>query len=112
MGEAMTFDEYQRASARTINTTLSQTDQLANAALGISGEAGEVAGLVKQALFQEHQLNPIKVASEMGDVLWYLALLATTMGFSLGSVAEANVKKLEARYPKGFRAADSVNREA
>ena len=106
----MTFDAYQRASARTINTALNYYDQLANAGLGISDEAGEVAGLVKKMLFQEHPANPIKIADEMGDVLWYLALLATTMGFSLGDVAAANVKKLEQRYPRGFRPADSINR--
>lgn len=111
MGEAMTFDGYQRASARTINTALNYHDQLANAGLGISDEAGEVAGLVKKMLFQGHPANPIKIASEMGDVLWYLALLATTMGFSLGDVAAANVKKLEQRYPCGFSREDSVNRE-
>ena len=69
-----------------------------------------MAGLVKKMLYQGHPANPIKIANEMGDVLWYLALLATTMGFSLGDVAEANVKKLEQRYPKGFSAADSINR--
>lgn len=106
----MTFDQYQRASARTINTDLGYQDQLANAGLGISDEAGEVAGLVKKMLYQGHPANPIKIANEMGDVLWYLALLATTMDFSLGDVAEANVKKLEQRYPKGFSAADSINR--
>lgn len=108
----MTFDAYQRASARTINTDLGYQDQLANAGLGISDEAGEVAGLVKKMLYQGHQANATKLADEMGDVLWYLALLATTMGFSLGDVAAANVKKLEARYPKGFRAADSIGRTA
>lgn len=106
----MTFDQYQRASARTINTDLGYQEQLANAGLGISDEAGDVAGLVKKMLYQGHPANPIKIANEMGDVLWYLALLATTMGFSLGDVAEANVKKLEQRYPKGFSAADSINR--
>ena len=39
-----------------------------------------------------------------------LVLWATTMGFSLGDVAAANVKKLEARYPKGFRPEDSIDR--
>ena len=106
----MTFDQYQRASARTINTDLGYQDQLANAGLGISDEAGEVAGLVKKMLYQGHPANPIKIANEMGDVLWYLVLLATTMGFFLGDVAEVNVKKLEQRYPKGFSAADSINR--
>lgn len=108
----MTFDGYQKASKRTINYALPHHDQLANAALGISDEAGEVAGLVKKMLYQGHQANATKLADEMGDVLWYLALLATTMGFSLGDVAAANVKKLEARYPKGFRAADSIGRTA
>lgn len=108
----MTFDSYQRASARTINTDLGYQDQLANAGLGISDEAGEVAGILKKALFQEHGINAAELVAEMGDVLWYLALLATTMGFSLGDVAAANVKKLEQRYPKGFRAADSIGRTA
>ena len=96
----MTFDAYQRASARTINTALDY----------ISDEAGEVAGVIKKMLYQGNPADPIKIADEMGDVLWYLALLATTMGFSLGDVAAANVKKLEARYPKGFRPEDSIDR--
>lgn len=106
----MTFDAYQKASARTINYSLNHQLQLANAALGISDEAGEVAGIIKKVLYQDHPLDAVKLADEMGDVLWYLALLATTLGFSLGDVAAANVAKLEKRYPKGFRGEDSVGR--
>lgn len=62
----MTFDAYQRASARTINTDLGYQDQLANAALGISDEAGEVAGLIKKVLYQEHPLDAVKLTDEMG----------------------------------------------
>ena len=48
--------------SRTINTDLGYQEQLANAGLGISDEAGEVAGLVKKMLYQGHPANPIKIS--------------------------------------------------
>lgn len=106
----MTFAQYQSACARTANPDLDANDALANAGLGISGEAGEVAGEIKKVLFQGHQIDVEHLVSEMGDVLWYIAALSTALGVSLADVASANIAKLRGRYPSGFRPVDSVQR--
>jgi NTP pyrophosphatase (non-canonical NTP hydrolase) len=79
-------------------------------ALGISGEAGEVADLVKKYIGHGHALNREKVKKELVDVLWYVAVLAHRLGFTLEEVAAANVAKLRARYPEGFSTEASIAR--
>jgi len=113
------FSEYQEQSARTLGKhndlarSLSPSERpatLAMVALGIAGEAGEVAEIVKKHLFHGHPLDNEKLRKELGDVLWYLAAVATVQGIDLQDVADANVEKLRARYPNGFNAEDSMKR--
>lgn len=73
----MTFDNYQAASRRTMNTAnQSEREQTLNAALGLTGEAGEVADLIKKHLFHQRGSTRQKLALELGDVLFYLHWLA------------------------------------
>ena len=103
----MTINEYQAAALRTAQTDkLSASDLLLNSALGLCGESGEVADLVKKHRFQGHDLDFDHIAKELGDVAWYLAVGAYAIGFDLESIFRMNKEKLEARYPDGF----SVNR--
>ena len=105
----MTLDEYQRLAARTIGTR-TPADQLSNMALGLAGEAGETADMLKKHLFHGKPLNHDDVVKELGDVLWYVAGMATAIGISLDDVAQRNVDKLLARYPDGFSAEASAQR--
>ena len=105
----MTLDEYQRLAARTIGTR-TPADQLSNMALGLAGEAGETADMLKKHLFHGKPLNHDDVAKELGDVMWYVAGMATAIGISLDDVAQRNVDKLRARYPDGFSAEASAQR--
>ena len=107
-----TFTQYQKAALRTANRGAwrSENDQLNNAALGLSGEGGEVADIVKKFLYQGHDLEKDKLKDEAGDVLWYLALLADALGLTLEQIAERNIEKLEKRYPVAFAAELSWNR--
>ncbi len=98
----MTLDEYQRAAARTINPRLSDEERLMDAAAGLSEEAGEVLGLVRKHLFMEHPLDRERVTRELGDALWCLAAVATSLGFTLDDIASTNVDKLRRRYPEGY----------
>lgn len=79
-------------------------------ALGLAGESGEVADLIKKHLGHGHSLDKGKLTKELGDVLWYIAVLSSEVGMSLEEVAEANLAKLRARYPEGFSTERSLNR--
>lgn len=104
----MTIKEYQRKAMRT--ATHKCYDE-ANAALGLAGEAGEVADEVKKCMYQGYPWQPSKIIEELGDVLWYVALMADLMNVPLEYVMQANIEKLERRYPDGFSSEASVNRE-
>nr|DAG21149.1 MAG TPA: hypothetical protein [Caudoviricetes sp.] len=99
----MNANEYQRKAMRTATH---KCYDLVNAALGLTGEAGEVADIIKKHLYQGHDLYPSEVIEELGDVLWYVTLMA-----DLGFVMQQNITKLKARYPDGFDPVRSVNRE-
>ncbi|WP_445506810.1 nucleoside triphosphate pyrophosphohydrolase family protein [Niallia sp. 03190] len=83
---------------------------ICNYAMGLCGESGEVTDLIKKQVFHDHQPDVEGVKKEMGDVLHYLAGLATMYGLTLDEVATANIDKLMKRYPNGFSSERSVNR--
>jgi len=74
-------------------------------ALGLVNEAGEVAGKIKKVFRDKGgEINDetrAALAAELGDVLWYLAQVATELGLSLDEVAEANLSKLLDRQARG-----------
>lgn len=108
----MTINDYQQAALRTANREkLSDKELLTNGVLGLSGESGECADLVKKHLFQGHELDKGKLANELGDVAWYLAVASYAIGYSLEAILQMNVDKLRKRYPDGFSADRSIHRE-
>ena len=84
--------------------------ELLNGALGLTGEAGEVADLIKKEIFHGHNFKMEDLIKELGDVCWYLALLCNAIGVSLEEVMIKNIAKLKARYPEGFSESASINR--
>jgi len=94
---SITFNDYQEFTS----TTRVYKDKIIYPALGLSGEAGEVAEKIKK-LLRDHDGNitpeyAAEVAKEIGDVLWYCAALSADIGYSLGDIAEINVQKLTKR---------------
>lgn len=106
----MNLSEYQQKAARTRMAAWSYRDNLLNAGLGAAGEAGEIANKVKKQIFHQHP-NKAEIIEEIGDVLWYLAELCTTLGVGLDAVAQGNIEKLERRFPDGFSVERSINRD-
>ena len=106
----MNMNEYQKLAQRTANTKL-PSDKIENGILGLSGESGECADIVKKCLFQGHELDREKLIEELGDVLWYCAELAAGLGVGLEEVAQRNIDKLRRRYPDGFDPERSVHRD-
>lgn len=108
----MHANDYQKLALRTANPELSKKELLTNGALGLAGEGGEVADAVKKHLFQGHELEPSKIARELGDICWYIAITSHAIGYDLDTIFQMNVDKLSARYPDGFEAERSINRKA
>lgn len=110
----MNLRDYQRwvATKWGVPVDASIERHMCAAGLGLAGEAGEVADLVKKQHFHSHPADPVKLRKEMGDVLFYLAAMCNACGDSLQTVMEANVEKLNERYPNGFEASRSINKKA
>lgn len=107
----MDFDMYQEEMKRTASDLRNLPENLALGAMGITGEAGEVADYLKKVIFHKHELSREVLGKELGDVLWYLTYLATIMDFNLSEIAQMNIEKLRKRYPEGWDEEKSINRE-
>ena len=108
----LTMNEYQHLAERTSGAGNKGNQRKIIAALGLAGEAGEFANMIKKLTAHGHKIPPEELAEELGDVLWYLAEAATACGLTLYDIAEQNVAKLKARYPEGFSQERSRNRES
>ena len=98
----MTLHDYQQAALRTSAAPFDNRERPLVQGLGLCGEAGEVADLLKKQAWHGLELDREKLAEELGDVLWYLADLASHFGLNLDDIARLNIDKLAARYPHGF----------
>jgi NTP pyrophosphatase (non-canonical NTP hydrolase) len=100
----MDFSEYQTLSRRTA-TYPQAGDDMTYPALGLCGEAGEVAEKVKKTLRDDGGVLTAErrdaLARELGDVLWYTAQLATEAGLELEQIAADNLDKLLSRQQRG-----------
>ena len=106
----MTLDEYQDIALRTAGPANTKKDALLLSALGLCGESGEFADLIKKFIYHDHPLNTTKLCEELGDILWYIARACSALDVSLNSIARANMAKLVKRYPSGFSSERSINR--
>ena len=89
-------------------------ERLITAALGISAEGGEFAGIIKKAVFQGKPLDDdaqYHMKRELGDVMWYIAQACIALDCSLEDIIYMNIEKLESRYPDGFDSFRSNNRK-
>ena len=99
--DLMNFEEYQSAASRTALYPRRMSN-LEYPTLGLAGEAGEVANIVKK-IQRDHGgvINDeirAKLKDELGDVLWYISACADELGLTLAEVAEFNVQKLAKRH--------------
>ena len=108
----MLNDEYQTLAMRTATNDILESKYLCleNAALGLCGESGEFADIIKKVHFQGHELNEEHLAKELGDILWYIALACEGMGWTLEYIMELNIDKLLKRYPIEFDTERSIHR--
>ena len=83
-----------------------------NGCLGLSGEAGEFNDMVKKWIFHEKPLDVDHAQKEVGDILWYIAMICHSFGWDMDQIMQMNIDKLKARYPDGFDVELSAHRKA
>ena len=113
-GTKMTYQDKAKQFLLGKFTKMEQTELAKYCALGLNEEAGEVAGKIKKAIRDDDGKIDTErahaIALELGDVLWYLAILANTLGFSLDSIAAMNIQKLTLRKERGVIKGEGDNR--
>lgn len=110
----MKFDDYQKKALTTVLTTDDKFKDTLHWVLGINGEAGEIAEKVKKIIRdKDGKINDEdrkELAKEIGDVLWYLAVFADQLGFSIDDIAQQNLDKLQSRKKRGVLGGAGDNR--
>ena len=82
-----------------------------NGCLGLSGELGEFNDIIKKWIFHEKPLDIEHAKKEVGDVLWYVAMICHSIGWDMETIMHMNIEKLNARYPEGFDTERSLHRQ-
>ena len=112
----MNANDYQKLASRTLinrpDFEISDLEiMIAWNALGLSGETGEVVDHIKKGIFHQHRIDLLEIADEIGDVLWYVAALCTTLNLDMSVIMERNIEKLKVRYPDEYSSVDSKRRK-
>lgn len=110
----MTFDEYQKQALTTAHNTHEPLMEKTIWAMGVAGEAGEVLEKWKKIVaYNEGKISDAdrdELKKELGDVVWYVAVMANSLGLSFEEVMQLNVEKLKSRKARGVITGKGDNR--
>lgn len=108
----MNFNDYQAAAKET--AVYSRKFALTYPSLGLAGESGEVCEKIKKVLRDNDGVvseeNREQLKKELGDVLWYVATLASDLNLTLDEIAVSNIEKLLSRKNRGVLSGSGDNR--
>lgn len=107
----MTANEFQQDCLRTVPKYLYNNEVLMMGLMGLCGEAGECIDQHKKVVYHNHPYDRDALGSELSDVAWYLAVCAHAAGYTLEDIFKINVEKRLKRYPNGWEADRSLNRD-
>jgi NTP pyrophosphatase (non-canonical NTP hydrolase) len=110
----MTFDEYQKQAIRTNLTKEDPVLELMQQLLGLADEAGEVLAIFKKWI-RDNDADPAaldkkSITKELGDIVWYIAVVAHDLDISFEDIAAGNIEKLRSRQIRGTLKGSGDNR--
>lgn len=97
---------YQEGCKRTVKEFPSKNEEIMTWGLGIAGEAGDVAGCIKKTV-AHHNDQKEGIKENLGDTLWYIAMICNFYDWKLEDIFKENVEKLQKRFPEGFTFKDA-----
>ena len=109
----MTMNEYQTAARTTACFPSEGLLSMLYPVLGLAGETGEVADKIKKVIRRNGEFTTetkTEIAKELGDVLWYVAILSRELGFDLEELARLNLAKLADRKERDVVKGEGDNR--
>lgn len=106
-----TLNDYMESAWRTAPENSSQNDDIKHGIYGLITELGEFTDVIKKRDFYKKEVDRTNLIEELGDSLWYIAILCRGLGITLEEVANININKLKARFPNKFSEDAAKNRD-
>lgn len=106
----MELNEYQKLAERTAKKDFqTKEEEIMCWGLGVSGEAGDIASCIKKTFAHKNDVKE-GIKENIGDMMWYTAMICNFFGWDFAEVLNENIEKLKKRFPEGFTY-QSVDRE-
>ena len=99
--QKMSIKEYQELCKKFARDFKNKEKEIMTWGLGISGEAGDVAGCIKKT-FSHYSDQTLGIRENIGDTLWYAAMICNYFNWDMQEVLDENIEKLKKRFPEGF----------
>lgn len=100
------LEEYQKLCRNTAKNFTDKDREISSWGLGVAGEAGDLAGCIKKTIYHDNDQRQ-GIRENVGDTMWYLAMICNFFGWELEEILAENINKLKKRYPKGFTEKDA-----
>jgi NTP pyrophosphatase (non-canonical NTP hydrolase) len=100
------LNEYQKLCKLTAKKFETPEKEILTWGLGIAGEAGDVASCIKKTFAHDNDQRA-GIRENIGDSLWYAAMICNFFNWDMQEILEENIKKLKVRYPNGFTIEDA-----
>src|SRR3990170_1328861 len=100
--KSLSLKDYQSLVIKTAKGNYkNKNDEIANWGLGVAGEAGDLAGCIKKTIYHKND-QTAGIRENVGDTMWYLAMICNFFGWNFEEVLAENIEKLRKRYTKSF----------
>lgn len=93
--------KYQKLCKKTAKKFKTRELEILTWGLGIAGEAGDVASCIKKTFAHDNDQRE-GIRENIGDVMWYVAMICNFFSWDMQKVLNENIKKLKKRFPAGF----------
>ncbi len=98
---SVNIKEYQETCKMTAKKCENDKLEICNWGLGLAGEAGDVVSCIKKVVFHENEMIKDGIRENVGDMMWYTAMICNFYDWSLDEILGENLEKLEKRYASG-----------